>query len=58
MVLWGPHGRFAVAASKRGFVNVFDLADPFHPTLFTAYPSRERDVLMSPHDVALFDRAR
>lgn len=58
MVRWGAEGRFAVAASKRGYVNVFDLADPFHPTLFTAYPARAREVLVAPHDVALLDGER
>jgi hypothetical protein len=53
MVLWGPGSRYAIAASKRGHVNVFDLTDPFHPTLFTSFASRQLDVLVSPHDVAL-----
>ncbi len=48
-------GNRLFAASKDGWVDVFDVADPASPTFLGALNTRESGKLGSPHDIDLFD---
>ncbi len=50
MAVWGS---CVVAASKGGFVNVFDVSRPRSPRLVGSIATRENGELQSPHDVAV-----
>jgi len=50
-VRWGEH---AIAVSKSGFLDVFNVSDPRVPSLIGVADTRKEGALRSPHDVARF----
>lgn len=50
MAVWGSH---VIAASKGGFVNVFEAERPRSPRLLGSIATKENGELQSPHDVAV-----
>jgi hypothetical protein len=50
-VRWGEH---AIAVSKSGFLDVFNVSDPRVPSLMGVADTRKEGALRSPHDVARF----